>query len=170
MNNGRKANPLDQFSKALKQISQKRHKTDADFEEMARLEWYGALYLNEGHPCIPGLVLDACLIDAAKKVRKGKRAIAGLFSSGEFKLEYDGPDNIDGLWEDERYRFSASVRIQRNKVMRMRPRFIEWACHVAICFDDRQLNEADIREFLSIAGRDVGLMDWRPRFGRFDIL
>ena len=169
MNNGRIANPLDQFAKALKKISQKRNKTDADFEEMMRLEWYGRLYLSSGRPCIPGLVMDACIIDAAKKVRKGRQATAGLFSAGEFFLEYDGPDNIDTLWGDERFKFSASVRIQKNRIMRMRPRFPEWEATIEICFDDRQLNEQDIREFLSIAGRDVGIMDWRPRFGRFDI-
>ena len=170
MNTGRTANPLDQFAKALKQISQKRHKTDADFEEMYRLEWYGGLYLSHGKPCIPGLVMDACLVDAAKKVRKGKQANAGLFSAGEFVIEHDGPDDIDSLWEDERFSFSATVRIQRSRIIRMRPKFSEWAADLEICFDDRQLNEQDIREFLSIAGRDVGLMDWRPRFGRFEIV
>lgn len=113
--------------------------------------------------------MDACIIDAAKKVRKGRQATAGLFSAGEFFLEYDGPDNIDTLWGDERFKFSTSVRIQKNRIMRMRPRFPEWEATIEICFDDRQLNEQDIREFLSIAGRDIGIMDWRPRFGRFDI-
>lgn len=137
---------------------------------MARLEWYGALYIAHGKPCIPGLVMDASLVDAAKKVRKGKQATAGLFSVGEFPLEHGGPEDIDALWEDERFRFSSSVRIQKNRVMRMRPRFPAWEANIEICFDDRQLNENDIREFLSIAGRDVGIMDWRPRFGRFEIL
>ena len=170
LNNGRLANPLDDFAKALKKITQKRHKTDADFEEVAKIEWYGSLYLKHGNICIPGAMVDACLINAAKKLRKGIQAKAGLFSLGDWPLEYDGPSDIDTLWEDGRCRFTTQCRPQsKATVMRTRPRFEEWAIDVEIAFNPDVLNASDIDEFLRIGGRDCGLGNWRPRFGRFEV-
>jgi hypothetical protein len=38
LHNGRTANPLDKFARQLKAVSKKRNKTDADYEEMAKIE------------------------------------------------------------------------------------------------------------------------------------
>jgi hypothetical protein len=50
----RLANPLDAVTKEMKRISKKRAKTDADLEYLARLEFLGGLWLQDGEPCIPG--------------------------------------------------------------------------------------------------------------------
>ena len=52
--NGRLANPWDPMAKALKAVAGERAKTDADFEELARIEFLGGLYVCENGPCIPG--------------------------------------------------------------------------------------------------------------------
>ena len=41
LHNGQMANPLNKWAKLMKQISSKRAKTDADYEEMARIEFLG---------------------------------------------------------------------------------------------------------------------------------
>lgn len=171
MNNGRLANPMDTFARAIKKITAKRHKTEADFEELAKLEWHGSLYLKNGKPCLPALMLDACLINGAKKVKKGMQAKAGLFSIDDFVLHHDGPETIAALWETERFRFTIGCRLQgKATIMRTRPRFDTWSADIEIAFNDEALNASDIREFLLIAGRDVGIGNWRPRFGRFEMI
>lgn len=50
MHNGQLADPSNEWARAIKEISGKRAKTAADYEEMARLEWLGSLYLNQHGP------------------------------------------------------------------------------------------------------------------------
>jgi hypothetical protein len=47
MHNGALANPLSAASKALKQVTSKKKKTDADFERMAEIEFKAGLYMDE---------------------------------------------------------------------------------------------------------------------------
>ncbi|MFC4170475.1 hypothetical protein ACFOYU_00110 [Microvirga sp. GCM10011540] len=165
--NGRLANPLDPIAKEMKRVSSKRAKTDADFEELARLEFLGGLYLDNGEPCLPGEIIEATLVEAARKMRKGQQAKAGLISSGNFAIEYDGPRTTTELWADERFRLTVGVKVQRNKVMRTRPIFREWASEISVDFVPGQLNRSEVEEMVRTAGAVVGIGDWRPKFGRF---
>jgi hypothetical protein len=167
VHNGQLANPLNSFTKALKTVSSKRNKTDADFEEMAKLEWYGSLYLFNGEPALPGNAIEATLIAAARKQRKGQQAKAGVFVDGLYPIIYDGPRDPHALWALEEYRLSVGVRVQRSTVIRTRPIFRQWACTFVVSFDDTLLNPADVTNFLRYAGANVGIGDWRPKFGRF---
>src|SRR5512147_548873 len=90
MHNGQLANPINPIVKDIKKISGKRDKTEADLEELARLEWYGSLYLDEGRPCIPGEVLEATFLAGSKKKKKGPQAKAGVFCDQNFPLVYNG--------------------------------------------------------------------------------
>lgn len=171
LNNGRLANPLDPVAKNIKKFTSKRHKTDADLEEISRLEWYGSLYLKHSRPCIPGVMIDACLINAAKKTKKGMQAKAGLFSVDDFSLIYSGPQEVDTLWQDASFRFVANCRPQgRGTVLRTRPIFQEWSLEVEVAFNDELLNDSDIEQFFITGGHDIGLGNWRPRYGRFDLV
>jgi len=173
MHNGQMADPANQYSRAIKEISAKRAKTEADYEEMARLEWLGALYLAEGVPCIPGYVLEATLIGrggAARKQKMGKQAAAGLYVTADFPLEYDGPRDPKDLWLLEAFRFQTLVRVGQARIMRTRPIFNEWAASVSIEVEPDLVNVADAKLWMAIAGRESGLMDWRPKFGRFEVL
>ncbi|PVE26447.1 hypothetical protein DC522_01400 [Microvirga sp. KLBC 81] len=153
----------------MKRVSAKRAKTDADFEELARLEFLGGLYLLDGAPCIPGEVIEAALIEAAKKQKRGQQAKAGIISDGNFPVEYDGPQTADELWKDERFRLVAGVKVQQNKVMRTRPIFQNWACEISVDFMPDQLNRSEVEEMVQTAGKIIGIGDWRPKFGRFSV-
>lgn len=169
MHNGQLANPLNKFSQQMKQISGKRNKTDADFMELAKLEWYGSLYLQDGAPCVPGEVLEAAFIEAARKSRKGKQAQASVICPNNYPLIYKGTKDLEKMWENEDFRLTVGVRIQRAKIMRTRPQFKEWALEFDVVFDDSMLNEKEVRDIVKLAGEIVGLMDWRPKFGRFNV-
>lgn len=174
MHNGQTADPLNEFSRAIKAISSKRAKTDEDFEEMARLEYSAGLYLDKkGRPCIPGEVLEAAIFGrggAARKARAGKQAQAAMFIDGSFPLEYEGAKDVEEMWKDESLRHVTAVRVQANKVMRTRPRIpAPWSAEVTVSYNEKLLNERDIVEWFHTCGEEVGLMDWRPRYGRFSV-
>lgn len=169
MHNGQLADPLNNFSRAIKAVSGKRQKTDADLLELGRLEFMGSLYVHDGAVCIHGEMLEACLLTAARKVRKGKQASAGLYSDGRFAIEYDGPKDFLSLWEDERFRLRVAARVGQVRVMRTRPIFRSWACNAQVDFNAELVNEAEVMAWAETAGSEIGLGDWRPRFGRFAV-
>lgn len=170
MHNGQLADPLCRFTKEMKRISSKRAKTESDFEELARLEFLGSLYLDGGEPCIPGEVFEAALVEAARRMRRGNQARAGIVCAGNFPLAYDGPRSPDDLWDSLDYRFSQAVRVQRNRIIRMRPIFKDWGTIVNVDYMPDQLNKDEISEMVRVTGMFIGLCDWRPKFGRFQVL
>ena len=165
--NGQTADPLNKWAKLIKQITSKKNKTDADHEEIARLEFYASLYLNAEGPILPNYVIDSMIINAAKKFREGPAAKSGCLCLEHAKLEYDGPRTADELWIDEKYRFSALVRVQQARLSRMRPIFQEWSAVISLQIEDSLINITRMDEWLDIAGQQVGLGDWRPVYGRF---
>lgn len=167
--NGQLADPLCPATKALGRISSKRKKTDADHEEMARLEFGGSLYMDSKGPIIPAENIEAALIDGAKKLRKGTEAKSGLYVLKNAPLLYEGPRDAKGLWEDESFRLRNAMRIKQSRIMRTRPIFREWQADITLEFEDEILNHSDVMDFLRKAGEVVGIGDSRPRFGRFKI-
>lgn len=171
LNNGRMADPLDEYAKKLKVISHKRVKTDADYEEMAKVEWYGSLYVDEaGAPCWPGENIEAMLIAAAKKKRLGVQAKAGILSDGNWPIIHKGPSTADELWTLPEYRDRRKARVKQASVMRTRPIFRVWELEFTVAFQPDLLNEAEVDEIVAIAGEQIGLSDFRPKFGRFEVL
>jgi hypothetical protein len=167
LHNGQLADPLNNYAKAMKRIAGKRNKTETDLEELARLEWHGSLYVSSGNVVIPGELIEAHLVEAAKKLKKGQQAKACLFCDGVFPLVYDGPVDLDALWKNEAYRLTAGVKVQRNRIMRTRPIFQSWTLSAQVLYNPSQLNLGEIRKFFRIGGEQIGLGDWRPRFGRY---
>lgn len=167
MHCGQLADPLNRWTKAIKAISGKRMKTEADHEEMARLEWMGSLYLEDGKPCIPAMAMQATLINAAKTMKRGPKAKAGLVCETNFPLIYDGPTDPKILWEDERFRDRTAMVVERHRIMRTRPIFPQWSAQIAVAFNDELLNGADVDAFVAIGGHTIGLLESRPRFGRY---
>ena len=168
MHNGQTADPLNQYSKALKKISQRRKKTDADYEEMARIEFFAALYLSkEDGPILPATVIDACIIEASKRNREGMLAKSGFFTTSSSRFEYDGPRTAEEMWADGRYRLSVPVRVGTARVVRTRAIFNSWQTTVSVQHEDTVVNPAQVAAWFAMAGTLVGACDWRPRFGRF---
>lgn len=169
MHNGLLADPINEITKLMKQVSGKRDKTEADFAELSRLEWYGGLYIQDGSICLPGEMVEAMMLEASKKKKKGVQAKAGLMVPDSAVLEYPGPKDIDDMWKSGQFIHKIGVRIQRNKVIRTRPIFKEWAANLKIHYLPSLLNKSDVEGFIEVAGQIVGLGDWRPKFGRFEV-
>lgn len=170
MHSSRLADPLSPAARALAEITTKRRKTVADHEEMARREWYGGLSVDaDKAPCVPLEVLEAAIAAGARAEKRGKQALAGVIVEAPAKLDYDGPRDLAELWADERFRLRVPVKVGTARVMRTRPRFDGWSALVVVKVLPDFVNTADIRRFLVTAGEQIGIGDWRPRFGRFVI-
>jgi hypothetical protein len=169
MHNGQLIDPLNPHSRSIAAVTGKRNKTEADHEEVGRREFFGGLYISDGAPCLPAEMLEAALARGAAKQKRGPAARAGLLVEHNAALDYHGPREPQALWEDARFRLRVAARVGTAKVMRTRPRFDGWSASVEIRFLPSLLNAAEVRAFLVTAGEQIGLGDWRPRFGRFAV-
>lgn len=169
MHNGQLADPLNRFTKALKEQTGKKKKTDADHAEIARLEWMGGLYFDEdAGPILSAQMMEAAITAGAKKSKRGNDAKSGIFVEADATLEYKGPRTVDALWKAEKFRDTRGVRNPGTgaRVMRTRPIFHDWAAEVAVSYDDEVVNRDDVVQMIKAAGA-VGLGDYRPKYGRF---
>lgn len=167
MHNGQLADPQNSVVKAMKQISGKRKKTDADFDELARLEFQGGLYMGKTGPILPAHVLEAAIINGAKKSKEGTLAKPAFFVEDSAILEYEGPKDRDNLWENEDFRIVSKVKVGQASIMRTRPIFDKWACEFIVNYDDSLVNQEQVERWIDSCGQQVGFGDWRPRYGRF---
>lgn len=169
MHNGQLVNPLNVWTKKIKEITSKRKKTDADFEEISHLEFHGGLYLNENGPILPADSIEATLINGAKKTKEGPMAKAGMFVPEHAELQYDGPRDAEKLWKEERFRFFRACRVATSKIMRMRPIFEDWSATIKVTYEDTVTSLPRVNEWVQTAGGQVGILDWRPKYGRFNV-
>lgn len=175
VHNGHLADPLGEWSKKLKEVSGKRKKTDADHEKMSEIEWFAGFYVDsEQRPVIPGLNIETMLWQAGKKDRLGENFKAGVLSDGFWPIIYDGPKTPQQIWESKS---RASFVDRRNvklggkaTVMRSRPIFHKWELKLKVSFLPELLNESQVRKAMETAGNIIGLGDFKPKFGRFQIV
>jgi hypothetical protein len=169
MHSARLSNPLDPNARAMKKISAKRNKSEEDYLALAKLEFIGGLYHDaEMGPYIPGANVFRTLVDAARKRKLGTRVTSSLFVRDDVNLlAYKGPRDIESLWADENFRHEASVKVGTSRVIRTRPQFRSWGAEATLVVDSEGLDQDDLAQIVNIAGRMVGLGDWRPIFGRF---
>ena len=170
MHNGQLIDPLNAATQQLARLTSKRKKTLDDHKQIAKTEWYGGLYVDEkGAPCLPGEVIEAALVEGAKKFKLGKVAKGGLIVVGNFALDYDGPKDVDDLWETGNFVKRAAVKVGMARVIRTRPIFSGWGCTFEVQWDPSLVrDERQVIEIAEAAG-ESGIGEWRPKFGRFEV-
>ena len=63
------------------------------------------------------------------------------------------------------------VIVQRARVVRMRPTFkTGWELSFEIQVNDDEIQPELLQDILTLAGRTVGIGDYRPKFGRFAVI
>jgi hypothetical protein len=170
MHNGQLADPLNPMSKELKRVSGKKKKTEDDYAEMSRIEWYAGLYLNaEGQVVVPGEALERMLIDAAKKSRLGREFTSAIIVDGAWPLIYEGPKELAAMFASGKFTDRRSVKVSTSRVMRTRPIFRTWKLKFEVNFLKKVIDQRQLDEAISIAGQLIGLGDYRPRYGRFAV-
>lgn len=179
MKSAQMANPLNRFAKELKSISSKRVKTDADHQEMGRIEFFGSLHMHEElGPVLPGACVVAAINNAARKTKEGQLAKCAVFAAapGFFRLEYEGPREPEAMFLDttprptpdaEGFRFTTLVTRQKSRIVSTRPIFHDWHVDVSLMYEDSIINFAQLDRWVKKAGTMCGLCEWRPVYGRF---
>lgn len=172
MHNGLLADPTNPYTVAIKKITSKGSKkmTDSDHEERNRLEWEGGLYWDNDGPFIPSDAIERCIQNGAQKSRLGKDVQASVFVQDEIVLlDYSGPRDKSKLWGNPDYCLRRGVVVNKGRIIRVRPMFRNWAITFTLEYDETIVSEKNIIQAMQDAGSLVGLGDWRPKFGRFQV-
>lgn len=149
------------------------NRTEADDARLRELECLSSLWLNEnGLPAIPPRAIRANIETAARKLKQGPMVREGLFVETVSPLVYDTNryGEVDKLGVTAQ--FTVPVVVQRQRIARTRA-LLEppWSCTYILDCDDELVDGQMLDTWLDIAGRRVGLGDWRPAksgtYGRF---
>lgn len=169
MHSERLADPTHPGTREMKKLTKQKNKTDDLLEQIKKIEWRLGFYEAEGRPIIPADNLLATMTNGAKKSRKGNEAKAGVFcQEPHFFLDYKGPKDIESLYLPEFIDY-RSVVVAQKRTMRCRPIFREWSAKVELLFDEELMARDELKQALTLAGERVGLMERRPRLGRFEV-
>jgi hypothetical protein len=167
------ANPLNHYAKAQKEITSKRKKTDEDHERLAKLDFLASLYYSESKGYhIPANCIDATFLTSSKMFKLGTTWKQAAFVENDAPFVFPNrdlhPDELY-LFENGLYRDMRTVKIGTAKTVRCRPAFNVWSFDTTIIIDESKLNERQIDQIVENAGKYVGICDYRPRFGRFNV-
>ena len=163
-------------SREIAAITAKRggNRTAADDVRLRELEAQRSLWLDEGGaPTIPAAAIRSSIEAGARKRKQGPQVRGGLVVLST-SFQYDQRKYGTGIEELGRStQYTVPVVVQRNRILRTRARFdTPWFCTFEVDVDDEEIDQSQLFEWLDIAGRQVGLGDWRPEksgmFGRFN--
>lgn len=143
-------------------------------------EWKQTIYFKDGVGVyLPSICFEACLKNASKQFKITGRATAtkfvdsGLFCSDEYLPFFVKGKPIMSLDDP---RITIDKRTVKNPTtkgrnVRYRAKFDEWesAFRIIVSADD-YLSEKLIKEIIEYGGLYVGVGDYRPKFGRFELL
>jgi len=167
MSNGLMMDPLNEYVKRCKEITNKRKKTETDYELLYRLRWEGSLYFDEeSGPFMPNDNIEACIKFGARKLKLGKDVEAAVLVTNEIvPLNYSGPRTLEALWVASTFQLKKPTKLG---VMSIRPMFpTGWSCEFELEYDDEIIDRKNIVLVQDIAGRQIGCGAWHPKFGRF---
>lgn len=130
-----------------------------------------ALYIDDEIGCyIPSKQLRASLVKGAVnfkvKGRMGKTYKDMVNATVEIE-----PDKIPLDKKTFDYNHQEFVKIQRNQILRSRPAFKKgWEAKFTLLVMDDQMQKDILKEIIEYSGKFVGIGDWRPHFGRFEVV
>lgn len=171
--NGQTADPLNKYTKAMKTITSDRalKKTDEGIAELMKIEFEAGLYLNaKKQVIIPSRILEAHIAEAARKTKEGKSALAGMFVDTDAILAYDGgPLTVKELIASDEHRLTVGVGVNNARIMRTRPLFSNWSATFDVSVLSEMAGSKTLETWITNGGKFVGIGDYRPRYGRYEI-
>lgn len=184
MHSSKCVNPLHPLSRNSKVYTSKRNKTDEDYEILSNFGWFmGAYYTNDNIETpwddvkidgsehilyIPAEAIEKTLINGAKKNKMGTAVekYARLLAPTVPLQVLGGPD-FRAMSTSFEYRDVRPMTVQRQKVIRTRPRFNNWGVEFELHYDEDQIQVDVLVNAIDYAGKYVGLLDSRPKYGQF---
>ena len=156
-------------------IAKKRgsNRTETDDLRIVELECQNSLYIgDDGKPTIPASALRAAIEAAARKTKQGPDVREGLLVES-INFSYDVSrygKTVEQIGKSAQ--FTVPVVVQRARILRTRAKFdCPWSIEAIIDADDELVDTQKLTAWLDVAGRRIGLCDWRPQksgtYGRF---
>lgn len=163
------------ISREISAITTKKgsNRTEADDDRLRELECVRALWLDQADkPAIPAEAIRSAIETGARKRKQGAQVREGLIvlsSAFEYDVDRYGR-TLEQLGRTTQ--FVVPVVVKRNRIMRTRAKFDPpWACKFTVDVDEELIDRDQLMEWLDIAGRRIGIGDWRPEksgvYGRF---
>ena len=138
-------------------------------EEVAKA---GRYLLPDGTFYIPAFAIRSSILEGAKGYRIGKSSAVSILSGailiadGAFPLLRDNK----ALNGDEYSVFSTRAVVQGQGIIRSRPRIeLPWQVKVTFNYIPDVASLAQIEGIANRAGQIIGLLDYRPKFGRYEV-
>lgn len=132
---------------------------------------------EDGIICLPAEYLRMSVVNAAKfrqDPRSPRKSAMDLFKAAVVSLSPLSPIvNNDGKiskkWDFEH---RCRVQVQRNGITRTRPAFKEgWSVEASLMVVlPEYVDSSTLHEVISAAGRLIGVGDFRPTYGRFQVM
>ena len=151
------------------------NRTESDDARLRELEALTALWFTvRGQFGIPERAIRSMIETAAKTQRQGPQVRQGL---RVLKSDFDYDKVKYGTTPEElssTTQFTVPVRVQQSTINRTRAKIDPpWTCRFVIDADDELVGEQELRSWLVIGGRRIGLGDWRPAksgsYGMFNV-
>lgn len=159
------------------EVFSKKKSGSKDYSE----EWRKALYWNPDVGLFqPATHVEGALIRAASNFQitgRGKKTYKDLIKSTVFVKPDIIPYGHERLDPDALLErgiiliHRAICVVQRARVERLRPLLpVGWRLSFTIELHDEQMPKEVVKEILDYSGKFVGIGDWRPRHGRFQVV
>ena len=155
---------FDEIAQA--QLSGEVKKTKGAKETPAEQAERAAYRLENGNLYLPAEALYNALVKSAAglKVTGGRGKTYKASAQGNLNIT---PEYID-LGVKDYAIDTRTARIQRTACLRSRPRLDKWRATFTVELFDEDLTPKEVlAEMIATAGQQVGVLDYRPRFGRF---
>ena len=159
------------------EIAKKRgtNRTEADDIRLRELETETSLWVNgNGRPTVPEAAMRSVIETGARKLKQGPQVREGLVVDSVDEFIYDHSLGTTVAELIKTVQFVAPVVVQRARILRTRAKFDEWGLRFRVEVDDELVDKGQLERWLDIAGRRIGLGDWRPEksghYGRFEIV
>lgn len=183
MHRGDLADPLDKYSMAISAQAKraKKDKTEAQYQELYRLEWIGGLYTDAKiGVVVPTDNIIKVIIEGARRAKMGKVVEAAVFVDGiapnghhdAVKLDFPGPQETDSMWLQScqgkaDFILKKTLKVAQTRIVRCRPIFRKWSITFLLHYDTTVIEKESLVEAMKIAGHMIGMGDWHPRYGTF---
>lgn len=169
MHSDKTANPLNEYTKKLKAFTSKRKKTDDDHMEIAKIEFEASCYYDKGW-YIPAANYEAMLLASAKHFKLGTTIKQALLIPDDGSFEFDD-DKLkpNELFNHPEYVDQRTVKVGTSKTIRTRPIFKNYTSKFTCWLDTDKMDVEILKQVVENAGNYVGLGDYRPRYGKFNV-
>jgi len=131
---------------------------------------------EDGIICMPSEYLRMSIVNAAKyrqDPRSPRKSAMDLYKAAIISLKPLVPittvtGELPKVWD---YEHRCRVQVQRSGITRKRPAFREgWKCTVPLLVNlPEYISPHDLNDTISAAGRLIGVADFRPTYGRFQV-